>query len=79
MHPLIKLAINIALSLITVPIIVLIAFFVDTSILGHVEGFNGVFVGAPIGILIGFIFLCSSVWKFINDLKLRKKQIQPIK
>jgi flagellar biosynthesis protein FliR len=79
MHPVFKLGINIALSLIIVPIIVLIAFFVDTSILGHVEGFNGVFVGAPIGIIIGFIYLCCSVWKFFKDLKSRKKQIQQIK
>lgn len=50
-----------------------VGFFIDTSILEHVEGFNGVYYSAPIAFLFSVSSMTYFMAKFISQ-QIKKKE-----
>lgn len=75
MHPFLKLGMDVALCLIIVPLVVVFAFLVDTSVFGHVEGFRGIFIGCPLGFVLALLYFVYAVRKFSKATQPSKPQL----
>jgi membrane protein DedA with SNARE-associated domain len=62
-------------ALIIFPVTLFIGFIIDTEILGHVEGFKGIYYSIPIAIVLTLLTLLYVLYKHIKDKRFKKDRV----
>ena len=71
----IVLSLKLILALLIFPVTIFIGFIIDTEILGHVEGFAGVYHSIPIAIVLTLCSICYILYNHFKNKRLKADEI----